>query len=282
VGIAGPHLTVTGAIFGDKLATQRLTDYIYLGAHPSCRRRSGLYEGIRRVARIPHALSVSTKLLKDYYLKLDNEAGPSFPTPLIPPYFQDFTFNGATYKLEYTKRMAMEYPDKAVFEASIKPTSQAGGINAVVVKFSHSYCKSSRVLLAEKSFAPRLLYCEEVESVGMYVVIMNLVVGKHVVAPRQDKNFTDKLRMAVRTLHDAGFVHGDLREPNALVTDDGDIKIVDFDWYGEDGEALYPADINLGQGVGWDPDVARGGLIKKEHDRTMFCRLTGLEWEANP
>ena len=51
-----------------------------------------------------------------------------------------------------------------------------------------------------------------------------------------------------------------------------------FDWCGE-GEAHYPSDINLDRGVGCDSDVlARGGLIKKDHDRSTFVRLTGLKW----
>ena len=40
----------------------------------------------------------------------------------------------------------------------------------------------------------------------------------------------------------------------------------------------YPSDINLGKGVGWDSDVVCGGLIKKNHDLSMFVRLTGLKW----
>lgn len=40
----------------------------------------------------------------------------------------------------------------------------------------------------------------------------------------------------------------------------------------------YPSDISLGVGAGWDPDVTRGSLIRKDHDRSMYFRLTGLKW----
>jgi hypothetical protein len=68
VEIAGPRLAVNGMIFGDRLAMQRLTDYVYPGLHPSRKGRTGLDEGICRVARILRALEVSTKLLRDHYL----------------------------------------------------------------------------------------------------------------------------------------------------------------------------------------------------------------------
>ena len=71
VGLACPHLIVTGAIFGDILTTQRLTDYIYLGPYPSREGRSRLDEGIYRFARILRASKISTKSLKDYYLGLN-------------------------------------------------------------------------------------------------------------------------------------------------------------------------------------------------------------------
>ena len=278
MGIAGPHLTVTGAIFGDRLTTQRLTDYVYLGPYPSREGRPGPDEGIRRVARILHALEISTKLLKDYYLGLDPKAKQlDLLNAPMPPHFQDFTVGGKTYKLEYKERMVADHPERAVFVASMKPDSQAGEPNVVVVKFAHSYCEVAHRLLDEISLAPRLRYCEKVESIGMYAVVMDFVGGKHIAAPHSDQDFADKLRMAVQTLHDANFVHSDLREPNILVTKDGGMKIIDFDWCGKDGEVCYPSDINLDERAGWDPDVTRGGLIKKDHDRSMFTHLTGLE-----
>ena len=63
----------------------------------------------------------------------------------------------------------------------------------------------------------------------MYVVIMDLVVGRNVEAPYEDQRFTSKLRTAIQNLHDADSVHGGLREPNILVTEDDDMKITDWE-----------------------------------------------------
>ena len=52
---------------------------------------------------------------------------------------------------------------------------------------------------------------------GMYVVIMDIVVGRNVEVPciGEDERLTSKLRTIIQTLHDVNFVHNDLREPMA-------------------------------------------------------------------
>ena len=48
-------------------------------------------------------------------------------------------------------------------------------------------------------------------------------------------------------MHRQGYVHGDLREPNILVSGKSEIKlkIVDFNWAGKAGEVKYPSDLNI-------------------------------------
>jgi hypothetical protein len=70
VGIAGPHLAVSGAIFTERFVSQRLTDYIYLGSLPTYQEGFPLDHSIRRVAQVLRALSKATNELADYYLKL--------------------------------------------------------------------------------------------------------------------------------------------------------------------------------------------------------------------
>jgi len=244
--------------FGDRLTTQRLTDYLYLDPHPSREGRTELGEGIHRVAHVIRALEISTRFLKDHHFGLCPEA-ERVDGELMLPHFREFTVGGKSYKLKYTKRMAADYPEKVVFEASMEPMSQAGKSRIVVVKFTRSYCEAAHRLLAEISFAQRLWYCEKVENIGMYVVVMDLAAGRYIGIHYQDQRLVGKLRTAIQTLHGMNFVHGDLRELNILVTKNGNMKIIDFDWCGKDGEMCYPSDISLDVGAGRDPNVTRRG-----------------------
>jgi thiamine kinase-like enzyme len=50
--------------------------------------------------------------------------------------------------------------------------------------------------------------------------------------------------------HVAGFVFGDLRLPNVLVSAEGRLALVDFDWSGEAGNACYPLGLNEDEELG--------------------------------
>ena len=90
------------------------------------------------------------------------------------------------------------------------------------------------------------------------------------------------IRRAVKLLHDAGMVHGDIRPENVMVANptgaeadgDGDlekrVRIVDFDWAGEEGVVRHPHDLSQGQ---WVEGVEDYALIKATHDDAMADRL---------
>ena len=56
---------------------------------------------------------------------------------------------------------------------------------------------------------------------------------------------------------------GDLREANLLIENGtGDVKVVDFGWYGTEGKVYYPANLNC--------DGRIGSAITKQHDLSML------------
>lgn len=156
VGIAAPHLTVAGAIFGDTLTMQRLTDYVYLGPCSGGEERSEMDEGIHQVACVLRALKNCTASLSDYYLWLDPKTIPLDRKAPILPHFQHFTVSEIAYKLTYTDRMAGKQSHKALFVASVQPENDAGNFGSVVVKFTKSYCQDAHKILVEASLAPNL------------------------------------------------------------------------------------------------------------------------------
>lgn len=94
------------------------------------------------------------------------------------------------------------------------------------------------------------------------MVIMEYVTG-FLWDEATDKPLAE-LQAAVQTLHEAGFVHGDLRSSSILVVS-GTVCIIDFEWAGIADQAWYPFFMNHTDVV-W-PDNARDGQsIKQAHD----------------
>ncbi len=96
--------------------------------------------------------------------------------------------------------------------------------------------------------APKLWFCDVVESVGMFVVVMEFVEGRRVDddKPHLPEKVLEPLQGAISALHDVGLVHGDLRGPNVIVSEGSGGKrtmLLDFDWGGKEGDVFYPADI---------------------------------------
>jgi len=291
VGLAGPHLTVSGAIFAERYVSQRLTNYVYLGPLPTSHERSPADDSVRRVAQVLRALRKGTDELIKYYEGLQfkspstslqhfatlRDPTPPLPIPVepipdvVPPSFRCYTADDIRYTVQYNRRLAPSFPAKAVFQATAIRNDNRAKFD-VVVKFTHTYCEDAHRRLAEVARAPRLLFCNREESVGMYVVVMDYEDGKQVNKPLEDDDHIAQLQGSAETLHNAGYVHGDLRGPNILITAQG-LKIIDFDWCGKKGEARYPADISLVPGIRWHDEVERGGIITEEHDNYMVGLL---------
>jgi len=296
VGVAGPNLTVSGAIFMGQFVSQRLTDYIYLGPLPTYQGSSALDHSIRRVAQVLRALNQATNELTSYYSSLKFESSsasksrfcqptspcpplvPSHPVPqsVVPPSFRTFTVDGAEYMVDYESRLPPPLSSRAVFKGTVMRKGDQKKHN-VVVKFTATYCAGAHQRLANAKRAPHLWFCEPVESVGMHVVVMGHEDGMYTDSLITDKEHIRQLREAVQLLHEEDYVHGDIRLPNVLITSTG-LKLIDFDWCGKEGTARYPADIFLVPERGWHEGVRRGGLIAKDHDQHMVNLLTDPEY----
>jgi serine/threonine protein kinase len=82
----------------------------------------------------------------------------------------------------------------------------------------------------------------------------------------------DEIKAKIISLHQAGFVHGDIRDTNIMVRKDGKagFMLVDFDWAGEIGVVRYPMNVNRGPDL-WRPEGALDGeLITADDDMQML------------
>ncbi len=166
--------------------------------------------------------------------------------------------------------------EKLLFSAFVNDDRQAN----CIVKFTQQYSGAAHCCLAYNS-APTLRHCIRISAEWTAVVMgkssYKMLCGLNFTDDQQEK-VQHKVEKTLRVLHDAGFVHGDLRDTNILIdlesldSDDVKIHFVDFDWAGRIGEAKYPYGIN---GITVRrPEGAKGGeLIAVEHDKVMVSFL---------
>ena len=157
-------------------------------------------------------------------------------------------------------------------------------LDTLCVKFTRWYSEDAHRFLAQLGYAPQLRAVMQLHG-GWNMVVMDYSEYKQLCDP--NLQISDELRHtimakvseAVQKLHDAGFVHGDIRPPNVLVdsrmlTSKDGIKIhfIDFDWAGRQGEAVYPMRVN--RVTVWRPEGASDGKpILVEHDMAMVNHL---------
>ncbi|KAI6032324.1 hypothetical protein BKA83DRAFT_4212682, partial [Pisolithus microcarpus] len=131
---------------------------------------------------------------------------------------------------------------------------------------------------AEAGFAPKLRYFGPIDTTKdavsydkLRMVVMDYMEGVTLSAvikqERVPASIVTHLREAIKHLHGAGFVFGDLCGPNVIVTpsDEITVQLIDFDWAGKDGEVTYPVLIN--EKLIWAKGMEALGRIDKGHDR---------------
>jgi serine/threonine protein kinase len=95
---------------------------------------------------------------------------------------------------------------------------------------------------------------------------------KKELSPALQDAILNEVKQVLKTLHNGGFVHGDIRTLNVLVRKAGGkegnlILLVDWDWAGRMGEVKYP--INLNPAVSRPKEAAKATVIKASHDDAM-------------
>ncbi|KAG0697439.1 hypothetical protein DFH29DRAFT_946507 [Suillus ampliporus] len=141
--------------------------------------------------------------------------------------------------------------------------------------------------MAEAGFAPKLLYygkigvgTEEMPWYGdLQMVVMEYVDGMTVHrAPQLPSNFCKELTKAIEYCHRKGFVFGDLRKPNVMITQDDKVQLIDFDWAGCEGKVTYP--VFISPDIVWPKGVQGLEPILQQHDREMIRFMCPREVKA--
>ena len=163
-------------------------------------------------ARCFTALQAAVLSLHSFYSILDAEAKAKrplqrqllYPSPAAFPDLHD-----TQVQLRYTDKL-----DRLCFEGVV---DQLGRESPVFVKFCRSYHTKAHDLLASKGFAPTVLGLTALPA-GWFMVIMEFAGG----CPWDESVSKPGQQGAVQVLHEAGFVHGDLRSNNTVVVQDAE------------------------------------------------------------
>ena len=271
---AGPWVTILGAVIIDGVIVQRLTDYVWVGID------SALSEShVIEVSRVFYALRESLKRLAAYYDSLK----PNSDHPVGSRYFPSITAyrqGGVLIDFEY-----LGYMENGLDCVTLRARTTAEPRRDVVVKFVDRYGERAHQILADEGLAPSLLYygsprLEDGQASyrGVFMVVMEFIDGETFAAvmDRMDKGAKDRVgsevRRALGILHSNGLVFGDLRGPNIMVTKKGEVKLIDFNWAGIDGQAKYPSLITVAPSM-WPDGVGALFVMKREHDAVMWGKL---------
>ncbi|KAI5992796.1 hypothetical protein EDD15DRAFT_2167901 [Pisolithus albus] len=284
---AGPWLTILGGVITSKCIVQPLTDGVWVPTHSTHDDDHYL-----RIARIFYVLRESIELLQLSYERKTEPYDPLryAPHPRFFPSINVFSEGGVEVEFEYKE--PLEDDDTCVtYRAQTVGTYP----NNIIVKFVTSYGADAHQTMADAGFAPKLRYFGPIGTGAtatwygkLKMVVMDYVEGLTLSDALErgevPADFPTHLREAIAYLHDAGFVLGDLREPNIMVTpgDKATVQLIDFDWAGKDGEVVYP--VSISSDVQWPTGVADLMPIKREHDLSNLARIvtrietdTGME-----
>jgi len=275
LGIAGPHIRISGAIYLDCVISTTLIGYNDLVPPLPFTQLDERYASDydRSVLHTAHTLRALRKCLDELereYSSMKEGDLHVFKTPtgtLPAPHFRSFTsLRGMKYRLKYHSHLLNRPRDlRTLFLA--EATSDCMDSIMCVVKFTERYGKVGHETMEKIDMAAELLYCSWEDSVGLFVVITKYYKCD-MKAPLSDKAL-QQLETGLKTLHGQNLVHGDLRRPNILTDEEGWVRLIDFEWSGQAGVVRYPALLN--PEIKWPEGVKGGGLIQPEHDRLSLA-----------
>ncbi|KAF9231060.1 hypothetical protein BU15DRAFT_56606, partial [Melanogaster broomeanus] len=274
---AGPWLAVLGGIITSECIVQRLTDFIWIPIHSAHDDHQYL-----RIGRVLYTLKESISRLEEWYKTTIETVKPYLHSPHPPSHPRFFPSPDAylrgdvRVKFQYSKPLQ---PHTSCVTYLARTVEANNSIN-IVVKFVTKYGADAHREMAAAGFAPNLLYCGPIEVDGdtpsygdLQMVVMEYVDGLMLHSAKKLKQipagFQSTLGQMIECLHHKGFVFGDLRDPNVMITQEGNkVQLIDFDWAGKEGEVRYP--VSISNSVTWAKGVGALELIRKEHDIAML------------
>ncbi|KAK7461876.1 hypothetical protein VKT23_008310 [Stygiomarasmius scandens] len=288
----GPNLAVLGTVYTDRFIVQRLTDLKFMA-----QQSTSVDDQTYGLACFFTTLQQFIKDLKTYYRRVAEDQTipsltPDSPHPRFFPQPTEYKCrqNNKVIKFQYCK--SIDEADAQNLTFLVETTGEDVQKN-LIVKFSDRYGFEAHEFLATKGHAPKLYYCglldgrtdvkDSVEARGsvradagglyngpLRMIVMEFLDGKNgLELPIEEwpRAAREGIKAAIECLHAGDFVFGDLRRPNIVFVGE-EVKLIDFDWSGKEGEVYYPT--GLSSAVTWAKGVESFHKIEKQHDLDMY------------
>jgi hypothetical protein len=230
------------------------------------------------LARTLAAIRATLAQLRDFYLAPPSALGPGGPAPRPPHLLEAMPYPLADYH-----RVKRLFTGRLVYTAVLPSDGQR-----VLVRFAKRYGEQAHRAWASHGLAPKLH--RVVELPGNWLLVEMELLGSDegwvemACWPGPDAStVVDAVQAALQQAHQAQdgtvgrvFAHGDMRVQNIMVREAApgsgsayDVKFVDFEFAGAEGEASYPP--YLSKAVVWPPGVAFGEPVRQQHDSELLA-----------
>jgi hypothetical protein len=227
-----------------------------------------------------HSLGRNVEKLREYYVGL--KVITTGPKDLHPRFFPSIR----AYRDEEDRTIEFKYIHPLEIESTcvtFLARTNTDTPKLVVVKFVERYGEAAHRLLAKENLAPQLFYYGKIgvlagdPSYGhLRMVVMEHIDGEALdMAKRIPPTIMDQIRHALDILHDQGYVFGDLRPQNVMITKNEEVKLLDFDWAGIHKESRYP--LLMSSSLKWPDGVEALSVMETQHDDIMLTRLLRLQ-----
>ena len=260
IELVGPHLIISGATIGKNVLIDRLTRPIWLVVQPMDSSE------MVNIARVFKSLKKAIDELKRYY---NNKSTLSSYNGY--PVFTTFRKDEQEYTIKYIKEIKPQ-----VFEGKLQGPRNFE--KEVIIKFTERYGKDVHHKLSQYSYAPELFYCEKFEETRFFVVVMEKIPCSIDIddflkeRPEFRDQIISKCSKALEIMRQNNYCHGDFRSSNILVDSDANVKVIDFDWAGIEGETKYPYFMNH-VNITWPETATDGANIHIFHDEYWLNKL---------
>ncbi|KAH7918819.1 hypothetical protein BV22DRAFT_1075898 [Leucogyrophana mollusca] len=267
--VFGPYIAFAGAAWNMRPSIQILSAGLPLHYHYTDSKME------ITAARHMCAMKKAVHSLQEYYQAYPPPASSLSHSQLFP-YRTYFTSraDGSRQDFEYTWQPSLE---RLLFFGTLRDK------NDICVKFVRSYSDTAHALCASMGRAPALRGFERLPG-GWLMVVMDALRADDYLDFRGSEPSSVLLagiKETLTRLHDAGYVHGDVRNKNIMVSKHDNMRfmLVDFDLAGKIGEVRYP--MHLNRELWWPEGAVDYALISADHDIAMLRHIAyqyGVRW----